>query len=176
MFRTRTLCKAPLSLRPFNPFRGQFLGPSGPKLETELKMSSRGLPAPGSKKLKTESKKESKKLKKSWNFHFSTLFRLCFELFGPRGRKAPGTHFQLCFQLWARRAQELWGDWRVATSSLVLDREWPGCPAIRVGMSWNHDVSPLSTCSRAISKPRQTPGHTKLRLKRFLSPMTPAKT
>ena len=38
----------------------KFLGPSGPKLETELKMSSRGLPAPGSKKLKTESKKSRK--------------------------------------------------------------------------------------------------------------------
>ena len=65
----------------------EFLGPSGPKLETELKMSSRGLPAPGPKKLKTESKKKSKMLKKSRNFHifdsFSTLF-LTFWAFRPR--------------------------------------------------------------------------------------------
>ena len=38
----------------------EFLGPSGPKLETELKMSSWGLPAPGPKKFKTESKKSQK--------------------------------------------------------------------------------------------------------------------
>ena len=38
----------------------EFLGLSGPKLETELKMSSRGLAAPVSKKLKTESKKSRK--------------------------------------------------------------------------------------------------------------------
>ena len=35
----------------------EFLGPSGPKLETEFKMSSQGCPALGPKKLKTESKK-----------------------------------------------------------------------------------------------------------------------
>ena len=35
----------------------EFLGPSGRKSETELKMSSRGLPALGSKKLRSESKK-----------------------------------------------------------------------------------------------------------------------
>ena len=47
----------PLSLRPFNPPRGVLgsFGPKVPKLETELKMSCRGLPAPRSKKLKTES-------------------------------------------------------------------------------------------------------------------------
>ena len=55
----------------------EFLGPSGPKLETELKMSSRGLPAPESKKLKTESKRVEK-VEKEFNFPFSTLFRLCF--------------------------------------------------------------------------------------------------
>ena len=43
----------------------EFLGPSGPKLEMELKMSSRGLPALGSKKAKNGVEKESKKLKKS---------------------------------------------------------------------------------------------------------------
>ena len=48
----------------------EFLGPSGPKLETELKTSSRGLPAPGVQKVKNGVEKESKKLKKSWNFHF----------------------------------------------------------------------------------------------------------
>ena len=44
-------------LRPFNPPRG-VLGPSfGPKVGTELKMSSRGLLAPGSRMLKSESKR-----------------------------------------------------------------------------------------------------------------------
>ena len=53
----------------------EFLGPSGPKLETELKMSSRGLPAPGFKKLKTESKK-SRKMEISTIFQ---LYRLFFD-------------------------------------------------------------------------------------------------
>ena len=42
------------------------------ELETELKMSSRGLPAPGSKKLKTESKKSRKRVEIS-------IFRLFFD-------------------------------------------------------------------------------------------------
>ena len=43
----------------------EFLGPSGPKLETELKMSSRDPPAPGGQKVKNGVEKESKKSKKS---------------------------------------------------------------------------------------------------------------
>ena len=78
----------------------EFLGPSGPKLETELKMSSRGLPAPGPKKvLKTESKK-SRKMEISTLFQ---LFRLFFDsvfktFLVPGAARSPGTHFQLRFQ------------------------------------------------------------------------------
>ena len=91
------------------------MGPSGPKSETELKTSSRGLPAPGPKKLKTESKK-SRKMEISTLFQ---LFRLFFDSIlnflgpgagRPRGRKAPGTRFQLHFRLWARieGSQQYW--------------------------------------------------------------------
>ena len=83
----------------------------------ELKMSSRGLVAPGTKKVKIRVEKRVKK----WKFQlflnffdsFSTLIFLTF--WDPRARRAPGTHFQVRFQLWARRVQELlWGDGRVA--------------------------------------------------------------
>ena len=61
-----------------------FLGPSGPKLETELKMSRRGLPAPGSKKLEL---KQSRKKSLSGDVNsfstFWTLSRLCFNFLGP---------------------------------------------------------------------------------------------
>ena len=47
------------------------MGPLGPKFETELKMSSRGLVAPGSKEVKIRVEKESK----SGNLNsFSTFF------------------------------------------------------------------------------------------------------
>ena len=38
----------------------EFMGPSGPKLETESKISFQGLLAPVSKKLKSDSKKSQK--------------------------------------------------------------------------------------------------------------------
>ena len=103
-----------LVLRPFHPPRG-VLGPFGPKVGNGVENEFPGPSGPGVQKVKNRVEKES-----SGNFNsFSTflaLFRLFFKLFGPRGRKAPGTHFQLHFQLWARRAQELlWGDGRVAT-------------------------------------------------------------
>ena len=85
----------------------EFLGPSGPKLEPELKMSSRGLPAPGSQKVKNRVEKDSK----SGNFNsfsiFFDSFSTLFLTFWDPGVPAPGTHFQLRFPLWARRAQEL---------------------------------------------------------------------
>ena len=66
----------------------EFLGPSGPKLERELKMSPRGLPAPGGpKKLKKKSRKRVKwKFQLFFNFFdsFSTLF-LTFGALGPEG-------------------------------------------------------------------------------------------
>ena len=65
----------------------EFLGPSGPKLETELKVSSRGLAAPGSKKLKSESKKSQeveKELKLPLFDSFSTLI---LTFWTPEGRK-----------------------------------------------------------------------------------------
>ena len=65
-------------------------------------------------------KKESKRLKKSWNFPFSTLFWT----FWPRGRKAPGTHFQLRFQLWARRAQELSQRAQLLKNFKIALRDW----------------------------------------------------
>ena len=87
----------------------ELLGPSGPKLETELNMSSRGLPAPGPKKLKTESKKESKKLKRAEIYTFSLFFDSVLTFWTP-GPEGPGNSFQLRFQLSARRAPELlWG-------------------------------------------------------------------
>ena len=43
-------------MRPLNPPRG-VLGPFGPKVGNGVEMISQGLPAPGSKKLKTLSKK-----------------------------------------------------------------------------------------------------------------------
>ena len=77
------------------------LGPE--ELETELKMSSQRLPAPGSKKVKIRAKKEPKKLKK---VHLLTLFDSDFNFFEtPRGRNAPGTHVQLRFQLWAHEKE-----------------------------------------------------------------------
>ena len=39
----------------------EFLGPPGPKMETELKMSSWGLPAPGPQEVKNRVEKESRK-------------------------------------------------------------------------------------------------------------------
>ena len=62
---------------------GEFLGPSGPKLETELKMSSRGLPAPGSKKLKTELKKSRKSRKRVEIFIFRLFFNSVFNFLDP---------------------------------------------------------------------------------------------
>ena len=60
-----------------------FWAPSGPKLETELKMSSRGLPAQGSKKVKIRVEKALK----TGNFNsfltFLTLLRLWFNFLGP---------------------------------------------------------------------------------------------
>ena len=49
----------------------EFLGPKGPKLETELKMSSRGWKACGPKSQKNQSRKRAKQ----WKFHCSTLFQ-----------------------------------------------------------------------------------------------------
>ena len=59
----------------------ELLGPSGPKLETELKMSSWGLLAPGPRKLKSESKKRQK-VEISTLSAFVIFFRLWFQLFG----------------------------------------------------------------------------------------------
>ena len=97
-------------------------GPSGLKLETELKMSSRGLPASGPKKVIKSESKRVKKVEISTLFQHFDSFWTRFSLFGSRGRKAPRTHFQLRFQLWARRAQKLlWGDSRVAILGGGLD-------------------------------------------------------
>ena len=82
-------------------YRGH-LGPSGPKLEKSLKMSSgaerrRG---PKSRKLSRNGVKNRLLFFTIW-----ALFRLRFRLFGPRSREVSGTHFRTPFQLWARRAQ-----------------------------------------------------------------------
>ena len=56
-------------------------------------MASRPLPATGPKKCQTESKKSQNRLFFNYFDSFSTLFGL----FGPRGRKGPGTHFRTLF-------------------------------------------------------------------------------
>ena len=80
----------------------EFLGPSGPKLETKLKMSSRGLQALGVEKLKSELTRVNKKGGNFNSFSFIFLFfDSDFNCFGPWGRKAPETQLdQLRFQLW----------------------------------------------------------------------------
>ena len=70
-------------------------------------MSSRVLPALGSKKLESESKKSQK-------VEISTLFQPLGNFFINSdfdflGRKAPGTHFQLRFVLSARRPKNCSG-------------------------------------------------------------------
>ena len=84
--------QAPTSCDPSIPPE-EFLGPSGQKLETELNMSSRGLLAPGSKKLKRESKK--------WKFStLFQLFRLFFDsvlTFWTPGPEGPGNSFSTPF-------------------------------------------------------------------------------
>ena len=74
------------------------LGPFGPKVGKGVENEFPGLPAPGPNKLNQRQKrvrKVEKELKESQKVGN-------FDLFGPRGGKAPGTHFQLRFQLWAR--------------------------------------------------------------------------
>ena len=70
-------------------------------------MSSRGLPAPGSKKLK-EGSKRVKKVENELKFPlFDSSSTPILTFFGPRSLAAPGTHVRLRFQLWAQRAQEV---------------------------------------------------------------------
>ena len=96
-----------LFLRPFNPHR-----PFGPKLETELKMSSQGLPAPGFKKLK-RSRKRVKKWKFQLFFNFCDSFSTLFLTFGTLGPEGPGNSFSTLFQTLGRRAQETpLGGWK----------------------------------------------------------------
>ena len=71
---------------------GEFLGPSVPKLETELKASSRALPAPGSKKLKSELKMEISTLFQLFGLFFDS--DLTFWAPGPEG---PGNKFSTPF-------------------------------------------------------------------------------
>ena len=52
-------------------------------------MSSRGLPAPGSKKIKNRVEKESKSGNVNSFSTFVTLFRLCFQLFVRAPQKGP---------------------------------------------------------------------------------------
>ena len=70
----------------------EFLGPSGPKLETELKMSSRGLPAAGPKKLK-KSRKRVKPVEKELKFPLFDSFSTLFLTFGAPGLEGPGNSF-----------------------------------------------------------------------------------
>ena len=65
------------NLRPFNPPRG-VLEPFGPKVGNGVENEFAGPEGPGAQKVKNRVEKESKKLKKGWNFHFSTLFGRCF--------------------------------------------------------------------------------------------------
>ena len=72
----------------------EFLGPSGPKLEAELIMSSRGLPAPGSKK---RSRKRVKKWKFQLFFNLFDSFSTPFLTFGTLGPEGPGNSFSTPF-------------------------------------------------------------------------------
>ena len=99
----------------------EFLGPLGPKLETELKMSFPGPSGPRAPKVKNKVKK-SQKVEKELKFPLFDSLSTLFLTFWT----APGTHFQLRFQLWARRAQELlWGDGRVATPCMKFENPRP---------------------------------------------------
>ena len=83
-------------LRAFDPPRGVF-GPFGPKVGNGVENEFPGPSGPGVQKVKirrSESKK-SQKVEKGLKFYF---FDSDFNFFGPRGRKAQGTHFQFRFQ------------------------------------------------------------------------------
>ena len=77
-------------------YRGH-LGLSGRKLQIEFEngFPAPPAPAPGPKKSRTESKRV--KIDYFSTTFSLTLFRLCFGLLGPRGRKGPGTHFLTLF-------------------------------------------------------------------------------
>ena len=60
-------------------------------------MSSRGLLAPGSKKLKSESEKSKESRKRVEVRTFRLFFDSDFNFFGPWGRKAPGNSFSTRF-------------------------------------------------------------------------------
>ena len=77
------------------PYRGQG-GPFGPeKIPKKSKKSSRGLSAPGSKKVdEKRSKKGQKRVQNSLFSTFLTFFRLFFQPFLTPGPRGPGNFFQ----------------------------------------------------------------------------------
>ena len=90
----------------------EFLGPSGPKLETELKMSSRSLLAPGPKKL-THSRKRVKKVEKELKFPLFDSLSTLFLTFWAPGPEGPGNSFSTLVPTLGPKGQKLlWGGLR----------------------------------------------------------------
>ena len=83
-------------------------------------MSSRGLPAPGSKKLKTESKK-SRKVEISTLFQLFDSFSTLFLTFGALGPEGPGNSFSAPFPtLGPKGPRTPLGGWKGRKSRLFL--------------------------------------------------------
>ena len=73
--------------------QGSF-GPFGPKVANRVR---KWVPGPSRPRGPKSAKRSRKRVKIDYFSTTLTLFRLCFGLFGPRGRKGPGTHFRTLF-------------------------------------------------------------------------------
>ena len=77
----------------FCPLQGSF-GPFGPKVANRVR---KWVPGPFRPRGPKSAKRSRKRVKIVEKYSILTLFRLRFALFGPRGRKGPGTHFRTLF-------------------------------------------------------------------------------